>query len=203
MVSDHPRGEASQSGGDFRRSFRVCGARLRYVRRHAPLLGPAGNENCRPARGKPDAPSARAVVDGKKAFARVDLPHAAERVCASASVRAANRGEAGVTLLRLRTPDSRPVARVILSPSGKLVVRSDVARAQSNTGVALGGGWRRLQFCVDVDAALVRLVVAGTQAVAWSVDVGDDGIGEFQIGESQKRSFRANFDSLRVVDADR
>ena len=89
-----------------------------------------------PGTGRAAPPSAKAQAVSGQAFAYELLPTTLDTVCMSANVNATSPGTGLPVLLRLRTAANGPIARVYLSSTGILSVRSDV----SGCSEELGGG---------------------------------------------------------------
>jgi alpha-tubulin suppressor-like RCC1 family protein len=153
-----------------------------------------------PSTGGPTAPSARAeVVRERRGFARVTLTQPLGAACASAQVNLTSIGDKSVTLLRFRAGVRRSIASVNLDPSGRLVVRADVAAVRQNSQVRLGSGWHELEFCVAIDGGDLELTRDGEVISSWSADLGSAPIAVFELGNSARRLYHANFDTV-VVD---
>ena len=104
-------------------------------------------------------------------------------------------------LLRLRTAANGPIARVYLSSTGILSVRSDVSGAQKSSGVALGTGWHGIQLCGTVGASgSWDLYRDGIKIVTgWVANTGTTPVGRVEIGDDGAKTFTINFDDVSVV----
>jgi chitodextrinase len=149
--------------------------------------------------GSAATPSAQGNPAGQSAFAYKDLGTTSGSGCLSVNVNAASL--AGSTdLFRLRTAAGGPIAKVYLSASGVLLVRSDVAATQLSSGVALGSGWHNLELCGTVGSAGAwDLYRDGAKIVnGWAADTGTAPIGRVQIGDTAAKTWTVNFDDVRL-----
>ena len=106
-----------------------------------------------PGTGRAAPPSAKAQAVSSQAFAYELLPTTLATVCMSANVNATSPGTGLPVLLRLRTAANGPIARVYLSSTGILSVRSDVSGASEELGGRAGTGWHGIQLCGTVGAS--------------------------------------------------
>jgi hypothetical protein len=104
-------------------------------------------------------------------------------------------------LMRFRTAGDGPVARLFLSSSGVLFVRSDVSGAQVSTGVALGTGWHPIELCGTVGTSGTWDVYRDGLRILdqWVANTGTTPIGRVIIGDTAAKTWAANFDQV-VVD---
>ncbi len=153
--------------------------------------------------GSPAAPSALAeIVRDRKGFARVELAETLNAACVSSRVRVTSVESQSVTLLRFRTATGRAIASAKIDRSGRLIVRADIAGARQNSGVKLGNGWHELEFCAVVDSGGMLLLRNGDVISSWTADLGSALIAELQLGNSAKRPYQANFDTVVVQPVD-
>jgi Malectin domain len=148
--------------------------------------------------GATAAPSALASPTAQSAFAAVNLPSTYSSACLSESVRINTAATTSIDLLRLRTAANGPIARVILTAAGKILLQSDVSGLQKTTGVTLPAGWNNLEVCGTVGTAGTwDLYLNGTKIItAWTANTGTDPIGRIQIGYNGNATYSANFDDV-------
>jgi hypothetical protein len=151
------------------------------------------------SQGSAAAPSARGNPTAQSAFASKTLAATSASACMSLNVNAAALS-GSTDLFRLRTAAGGPIAKVYVTASGVLVVRSDVTSTQLSSGVALDGGWHQVELCGTVGAAGAwDLYRDGVKIVnAWVADTGTDPIGRVQVGDTAAKTWTANFDDIRL-----
>ena len=154
-----------------------------------------------PGTGRAAPPSAKAQAVSSQAFAYELLPTTLDTVCMSANVNATSPGTGLPVLLRLRTAANGPIARVYLSSTGILSIRSDVSGVQKSSGVALGTGWHGIQLCGTVGASgSWDLYRDGTEIVTgWVANTGTTPVGRVEIGDNGVKTYTINFDDVSVV----
>lgn len=104
-----------------------------------------------------------------------------------------------VVLLRVFRPDGAGIARIYADADRKLRLRSDVTGTTFGTGTVLPTGWHELEMCVSgVGAPGSELTgsLDGTSLGVRDVDLGDVGVGRFQIGDDGKKVVTINFDDV-------
>ncbi|HYZ12826.1 MAG TPA: metallophosphoesterase [Actinomycetota bacterium] len=146
-------------------------------------------------------PSARAQAAGTRAWAAKNLGSTHSSLCHSMRVNLSSIGANSVALARLRTAADGPVARVYVSASRVLWIRSDVSGAQLSSGRSLPAGWNTLELCAGVGSSgSVRLSLNGsTIAGPWTANLGTTPIGRVQIGDTALFTWTANFDDIVVT----
>ena len=161
------------------------------------------NMSIDPGTGRAAPPSARAQATSSQAFAYKLLPAAMGTICMSANVNATSLGTGQtVALIRLRTAANSSVARVYLSSTGTLSLKSDVSDAQRASGVALGTGWHGIELCGAVGTSgSWDLYRDGTRIVnGWLANTGTTPVGRVEIGDNGAKTFTINFDDVLVTD---
>ena len=129
------------------------------------------------------------------------LPSAASDLCAGASVKVIGTGGASLVLLRLRSAQGGPIVSLKVSNKGKLVVRSDLAKVQTPTGVRLPSGWNRLRVCGTIgpsgrwDVALNDAEILS----GWQVNTGTAGAGQLVLGDHARKTASARWDDVAVT----
>jgi alpha-tubulin suppressor-like RCC1 family protein len=145
-------------------------------------------------------PSARAQVTSQSAFAYRTLGGTYPSICAGMAVNVSSR-TGDLVLIRLRTAADGPVARIFVSTSGVLALRSDVSGTTRSSGIALGSGWHVVELCGTVGAAgSWDLYRDGVRIVTgWVANTGTVPVGRIQIGDTGTKTYTASFDDV-VVD---
>jgi hypothetical protein len=116
-----------------------------------------------------------------------------------------NQGSSSVTLLRLRTGSGTTgssLLGVLLSSSGKLSYRNDIAGATTTTTTSVSAGaWHELQVHATVNgtSGLVELWFDGTAVSSKTENLGTTGIGRVQLGENATaKTYDVAFDDVLV-----
>jgi Malectin domain len=151
-----------------------------------------------PTTGGVAPPSALANPTAQSAWAALDLVSTYPSACLSVSMQINSLPVTTIDLLRLRTAANGPIARVMLTSTGKLLLNSDVSGLQKATGVALPAGWNNLELCGTVGSAGTwDLYLNGGKIVdSWVADTGIVPIGRIQIGYNQAATYSLNFDDV-------
>ncbi len=146
-------------------------------------------------------PSAAANTSNQNAYARQTLDATYASLCASTAVNVTSQGTAALDLLGLRTAGNGRIAKVLLSSSGNLQFKSEVASQTRGAGTTLGSGWHAIEICGTVGAGTTwDLYLDGVLVIdAWSTNTGSTPVGRVQIGSNVRRSYSAAFDDV-VVD---
>jgi hypothetical protein len=149
--------------------------------------------------GDPAAPSAFGNPVSQSAFALKDLGTSFDNVCVSFRVNVVAR-TGSMVLTRWQGAAGEPIARLSLTSSGILQIRSDFAATTLTSGVALGTGWHKLELCGTIGSSGPwDLLRDGTQVVTgWVADTGTIPIGRVEIGSAVAGTWTANFDDVRV-----
>lgn len=148
------------------------------------------------------APTAKIDVSGVKAVGTRYLGSDHAQVCSAFSLKL-TRITATTVLSRLRTSANGAVARVYISSTRVLYLRSDVAGTYVSTGVQLPlNTWKRLELCaVTGTSGSLQLKVDGVATGApWSANLGTNPVGAVEIGDAAANNWAASFDDLVVTD---
>ncbi len=146
-------------------------------------------------------PSALISPNDQSAFARAELDAPMSSACLSSAVRVTDPGTVALDLIRVRSGAGEgPVAKTYLNSSGQLVLRSDFAPDQKQSGVALPTGWSTIEMCGSVGPTSTwDLYLNGVKIIdAWQADTGTQPITQIQIGDSRKRTVVANWDDVTL-----
>src|SRR6185436_11834717 len=104
-------------------------------------------------------------------------------------------------LLKVRSAGGGPIAKVFLTATGKLALRSDFAATQKVSNATLVNNWNALELCGTVGSATGwNLYLNGTKVVDnWIADTGSLPVARVQIGDTVAKTVLANWDDI-VVD---
>ena len=146
-------------------------------------------------------PSARGQTTAQAGFVAKTLPGTYTTICVSTGVNMASIGSSTMTVIRLRTAASGPVARVYANQAGVLYVKSDVDSTKQWSGVAIGSGWHTIEVCGTVgtngtwDLSRDGAIIVDN----WAANTGTTGVGRVEIGDASADTWTGNFDDV-VVD---
>ena len=144
-------------------------------------------------------PSARVSVSNQTATMSRALGGSYPNICLSARLNVTAR-TGSVGLWRLRTAADGPIARVWLTDTGILSIRSDVSGVTRSSAVALGTGWHLVEMCGTVGTASTwNLYRDGVQIMnAWVANTGTVPVGRIELGNTNAGTWTANFDDIQV-----
>lgn len=113
----------------------------------------------------------------------------------------ASQSGTGVDLFRLRTAGDGPIAKVFVSSSGTLYIRSDFSGVQKGSNVALGAGWHNVKLCGTVGSSGTWTLYRDGAVIvdAWSANTGTTPIGRIQVGDTAAKTWTANFDDVDLT----
>jgi hypothetical protein len=153
-----------------------------------------------PGVGGDAPPSASANVSGQSAWAYRTLAATMSNACVSANVQVSNNGGNAVDLLRFRTSGNGPLIKALVSATGVLKIRNDLAGVSKTSSVPLAAGWHSLSLCGSIGPGSAWSLYRDGSAVVsgWVTDTGATPIGRFNIGDSAAKTFAARFDDVRV-----
>ena len=151
--------------------------------------------------GQAAPPSAQARAVSSRAYAYEQLPTARSTICVGVNVNTLPAGTSTLVLIRLRTAANGAVARTFLSSTGVLSLRSDVSAAQRSSGVSLGTGWHRIEFCGTVGTAGTWSLYRDGVAIVtdWTANTGTTPVGRVEIGDTGVKTFTINFDDVAIT----
>ena len=154
-----------------------------------------------PASGGVLPPSAQMNTVNQNASAFVDLPSTYTSVCVSGNINVVSTNGSALDLLKVRSAGGGPIAKVFLTATGKLAVRSDFAATQKVSNATLVSNWNALELCGTVGSATGwNLYLNGTKVVDnWIADTGSLPVARVQIGDTVAKTVLANWDDI-VVD---
>ncbi len=146
-------------------------------------------------------PSARVAVDAKAAYASRALGTTYPGLCVRGEVNLTSVGANSVDLLKLRTAGGTSIGRVLVTSSGTLNVRADVAGRTFTTGRVLAlDDWTTVELCGTVGTAGTwTLSVDGARVGSWTADNGSTPIGVVQIGDNVAKTVTLNLDDIRAA----
>ena len=150
----------------------------------------------RPRRPNADVTGARA--SGSRAFSTATAPE----VCAALSVNV-TRQTTSTVLMRLRTAGNGAIARVFITASRRLYIRSDVAGAQMNTGLhpdasAPGPGSSSAPRRRPTATSSSRSTASPRPV--WNGNTGTANAGIIELGDAAANSWAGAFDDVFVDD---
>lgn len=151
--------------------------------------------------GSAAAPSAQGSPAGVSAWAYRNLGTTISSACLSENVNLASQSGTGVDLFRLRTAGDGPIAKVFVSSSGTLYIRSDFSGVQKGSNVALGAGWHNVKLCGTVGSSGTWTLYRDGAVIvdAWSANTGTTPIGRIQVGDTAAKTWTANFDDVDLT----
>lgn len=151
--------------------------------------------------GSAAPPSARLSVTGQSAFLWKNLATPVNTACMSTALNVTSLVGSSVTALRLRTAANGPIARLTLSSTRVVGIRSDVSGASLSSGVVLPTGWNTLVLCGTVGTAgSWNVYLNGGQIISgWVADTGTTPIGRVEIGDASAKTFTLNADDVALT----
>ncbi len=147
-------------------------------------------------------PSARAAASGNKRFIKAKLGGSYGAACAAASVRVAS-GSGRISLIRFKTAANEGIGRVYVNlAKNELWLRSDVSGTAKRSNTTMSRRlWHDLELCATSGVnGTYDLSLDGTPILSWNANNGTNPIGQVQLGANSKRTYRANFDDVEVVE---
>jgi hypothetical protein len=143
-------------------------------------------------------------VDGRPAFLRRALGAPRGEIFVQVMVNVVSMGNSPLSLIRVRTPDNELILSIHLTQSGRLMLQTGDGTSIPSAARLAPGSWHelRVQVTVNGDAGAAGLWLNGVAVIPLSqpLDLGDEPVGQIQLGESAAdRTFDVAFDDV-VVD---